>query len=79
MGFIFELIKMIKKIKKGETSSGKTLMSQLMKKFRLSLLGNVLSEMEKQNTQRNKKTDTPTRSHMHTFLTTIMKKTSKNH
>ena len=45
MGSIFWLIKMFKEIKKEKTSSDKTLLSQLMKKFRISLLGTVLSEM----------------------------------
>ena len=54
MGSIFELIKMFKKIKKEETSSDETLLSQLMKKFRLSLLGTVLSEMERKTVPQTK-------------------------
>ena len=51
MGSIFGLIKIFKKIKKEETSSDKSLLSQLMKKFRLSLLGTVLLEMSCINTK----------------------------
>ena len=46
MAHKFELIKMFKKIKKEETSSDKSLLSQLMQKFRLSLLGTVLSQLK---------------------------------
>ena len=41
MASTFAMIKMFKKIKKEETKTEKTLKSQLMKKFRLSLLGSV--------------------------------------
>ena len=46
MASTFAMIKMCKKIKKEETSSEKSSKSQLMKKFRLSLLGRVLFQMD---------------------------------
>ena len=45
-GPFFSMIKTFKKIKKEETSSEETLKSQLMKKFRLSLLGSVSFQMK---------------------------------